>query len=148
MNPTLLLTSSVIGAVVAALLNGYWNRRAAKKAPKTEMRAEAYQDLVVFMLRDRSLPASTSTSDHGQGHSGTLAEITARLVLFGESEVVSATSTYLGAHGDLTDDRAVADFVPVVCAMRKSLLTGHGPDVATSIRALLRRTLNASHVSA
>lgn len=132
MDPTILLTSSVVAAIVAALLNGFWNRRAAKKVPKTEMRADAYRDFVVYLV---SASASNRTAvPLNTPNSPALVEIKARLLLFGESNVVSAVSTFLTQDSTLNTDEA---FVRVICEMRKSLLTGHGAGVAESIRSLL-----------
>ena len=134
MGLTILLTSSVVAAVGAALLNGFWNRQAAKKTPKTEMRADAYRDFVVHLL-------SASFSDvagvaPNNPNSPTFIEINARLLLFGESNVVSEVSAFLTKHTELDSKIAVKDFVKVVCEMRKSLLTGHKA-VADSIYRLL-----------
>ena len=130
---TILLTSSVVAAVGGALLNGFWNRRTAKKTPKTEMRADAYRDFVVHFV-------SASSSDvagvaPNNPNSPAFVEIKARLLLFGESNVVSEVSAFLTKHEAL-DSKSVEDFVRVVCEMRKSLLTGHKA-VADSIHSLL-----------
>lgn len=135
MNPTILLTSSVVAAIVAALLNGFWNRRAAKKGPKTEMRADAYRDFVVYLV--------SSSASNGTGgplsttNSPAFVEIMARLLLFGESNVVSAVSTFLTEFPKLNAKDANTAFVSVICEMRKSLLTGHGAEVAESISSFL-----------
>lgn len=129
------LTSSVIAGIGAALLNGFWNRRAAKKIPKTEMRADAYRDFVVHLVSAN--PSDVAGAHLNNTNSLALAEIKARLLLFGESNVVSAVSAFLTSHTALNGESAVAAFVKVVCAMRKSLLTGHRGEVADSIRCLL-----------
>ena len=135
MDPTILLTSTVVGAIGAALLNGFWNRRAAKKVPKTEMRADAYRDLVVHLVSTSSSGVTGAPPNTASG--ATLIEIKARLLLFGESDVVAAVAAFLTKHPALDSESAITDFVKVVCSMRKSLLTGHGDEVAESIRTLL-----------
>lgn len=135
MNPTTLLTSSVIAAIVAALLNGFWNRRAAKKVPKTEMRADAYRDFVVYLV---SSSVSNGAEDSlSTPNSQAFVEIKARLLLFGESNVVSAVATFLTELPKLNAEGANTAFVSVICEMRKSLLTGHGAEVTKSIGNLL-----------
>jgi hypothetical protein len=119
---TILLTGSAVGVIGAALLNGFWNRRAAKKLPKTEMRADAYWDFVVHLV---SASASNVTGALPNTlNSPALVEIKARLLLFGESNVVSAVSTFPAQHTALNTESAITDFARVVCEMRKSLLTG------------------------
>src|SRR5215470_3182375 len=109
--------------VDAALLNGFWNRRAAKKLPKTEMRADAYWDFVVHLV---SASASNVTKTLPNTiNSPALVAIKARLLLFGESNVVSAVSTFPAQHTALNTESAITDFARVVCEMRKSLLTDH-----------------------
>jgi hypothetical protein len=134
MDVGLLLSSSVVGALVGALLKGLWDRRAAKKEPKTEMRAEAYRDFVIYVVST----ARTSSVPPMEGSAVAKPdEIKARLLLSGESDVVAAVSHFLSRHATLDSENAIADFTTVVCEMRKSLLTGHGPTVAVNIRALL-----------
>jgi hypothetical protein len=92
----------VIAGIIGAFLNGFWNRRAAKKAPKTQMRAEAYRDFVVYMVSVASPQSSATVSD---GFSSTdLDKVIARLLLFGEGNVVSAVSTFLGRHAAVDND--------------------------------------------
>jgi hypothetical protein len=43
-------TSTVVGAMVGALMNQLLSRRAAKKTPKTEERAKAYDAFVVHIF--------------------------------------------------------------------------------------------------
>jgi hypothetical protein len=133
MDSTILLTSSVVAGISAALLNGYYNRRAAKKIPKTEMRADAYRDLVIHFVSggwsSRAAPANNGNAS--------LVEIKARLLLFGESHVVGAVSNFLNHHQALNTDSAVQEFGTVICEMRKSLLTGYKNEVSQSIKSIL-----------
>jgi hypothetical protein len=146
-NADILLTSSVIGATVAgtvtALLNSYWNRQAAKKLPKTEMRADAYRDFAVYLFSAIS-PDSAGT-DGKSSRSASLLEIKARLLLFGESNVVAAVCALLARHAALNTDAAVGDILKVVCEMRKSLLTGYAQDVVEGIRGLLLSEINTAN---
>jgi hypothetical protein len=129
-----LLTSSVIAGIIAAVLNGFWNRRAAKKAPKTQMRAEAYRDFVVHIVS--ASPQSSATFSDGFSNTD-LHKVIAKLLLFGEGNVVRAVSTFLNRHAAINSECAAKDLADVVCEMRKSLITGHGDTVLQSIRALL-----------
>jgi hypothetical protein len=144
MNTTLsaLLTSSVIAGIIGAFLNGFWNRRVAKKAPKTQLRAEAYGDFVLHIVSG-SYPQSSATALHG--FTGTeLNKVIARLLLFGEGNVVRAASTFLGRHTAIDNEYATTDFAELVCEMRKSLITGHSNTVSQSIRTLLS-TIRSRH---
>jgi hypothetical protein len=127
-------TSSAAGAIFGSLLNGFWTRRSAKKQPKTQMRAEAYRDFVVYVARalhPRQQTASESDSDVDFG------DIKARLLLFGESNVVKAASEFLTTHRAVTSEVSRKAFALVVREMRASLLTGHHGAVVQSVSALL-----------
>ena len=130
---TLLLTSSVVAGIIAGLVNGYLNRRAAKKIPKTEGRAEAYSDLVAYMVTRQA--SSTQTTSTGSVPAD-LGKIKSRLALFAESEVVIAASEFLSRHAALDTDESKKEFAEVVSVMRRSLLTGHGEDVTLNIQKL------------
>jgi hypothetical protein len=124
----LLLGSSVVGAVVGAILKAIWDRRTDKKGPKTEMRAEAYRDFIVYVVRmANGQPAAPNDGDFH--------EIVARLLLFGESAVVNAAAQ-LVKQKSLASRQAQQDLGLVVQEMRKSLLTGHSSTVVESALVL------------
>ena len=86
-----LLGSSAAGAILGTILKGFWDRNSAKKAPKTESRAIAYQDFVVYVVsRSQVMPPPEKALTKLA-----LNEIKARLILFGESKVVNAISRFL-----------------------------------------------------
>jgi hypothetical protein len=130
-----LATSTVVGVIIGALLNGAWNRRSAKKVPKTEMRAAAYRDFVAHVISHTS--SQNTASNKGYVPNSGLDDIKARLVLFGESNVVSTVAQFLSQHRTLNNADARIKFTEVICQMRKSLLTGHGETVMESISTLL-----------
>lgn len=125
----LLLGPAVVGALIGAILNAYWDRRAAKKEPKTEMRAEAYRDFIIYVVRTMDgQPVVPSNVDFH--------EIAARLLLFGESKVVKAVAQLVkhsSTHEDVQKNLGL-----VVRAMRKSLLTGSSSAVVESALALAK----------
>lgn len=121
---TTVAASSAGGALVASLLNNWWGRRAEKKAPKTEMRAKAYEDFVTYFV------AGPSAELH-------LQSITARLALYGESSVLVPAADFLSTYPDLDSPEAIAAFVAVVRRMRASLLTGHGDQAAENIQRMV-----------
>lgn len=123
--------SSAGGALVGSLLNSWWGRRSAKKVPKTEMRAEAYEDFVVYFV------AAESDLE--------LHKVKARLMLYGESAVVVAAADFLSSHGALGSNPANEAFLRVVREMRTSLLTGDGSRVMGSIEKMLARLPVRAH---
>lgn len=116
--------SSAGGALVGSTLNGWWSRRAAKKVPKTEKRVKAYEDFVIYF-------ATASSSDLD------LPSVKARLLLYGESAVVTAAADFLSNHSALGNSKANGAFLRVVREMRASLLTGDGSRVMESIEKIL-----------
>jgi hypothetical protein len=108
------LAAALIGAC-AALLVGLasprLNRRAAKKGPKTEMRARAYGDFVVYqMQRPPSAEAAGAPTPE-------LNEILGRLLVFGESRVLSAVASFI-------KNPEQCDLADVIVKMRVSVQTG------------------------
>jgi hypothetical protein len=91
--------------------------------PKTDRRAQAYQDFVTHILSAEAFAPSvegiTVTAND-------LNDIKARLIVFGESEVVCEVAKFLGKHQDLNSNDARHDFGEVIRAMRKSVATGSG----------------------
>ena len=130
----LLLGSSVIGAVVGAFLKAFWDRRAAKMEPKTVMRAEAYRDFIVYVVRMANGRPISSPPDTTTDHD--FHEIYARLLLFGESGVVDAAAGLVD-HNALDSQDAKKQIGLVVQEMRKSLLTRHGGAVVESAQKLV-----------
>ena len=113
----LLAVLSLSGGILGAILKTFWDRRAEKKKPKTTTRAEAYEEFVAFFLAAEP-PAARADQ---------LARIKARIMVFGESGVVEAVGKFL-SELDVTcgsDASTLSRLVPVIKAMRKSLLTGH-----------------------
>ena len=125
----LLLGSSVLAAIIGAALKGLLDRRAAKKEPKTERRADAYRDLLLHLVRKKNRTLSTGTY-------GDIEDIHARLILYGESGVITAAAKLLNTPDPLAPD-AEAELGALIGEMRKSLLTGHGAEVISSSLELL-----------
>lgn len=120
-----ILGSSFLGAVAGSVLKGILDRRIAKRVPKTDRRAEAYKDFATFFIA------------YVEGGAKNLKEIKSRLVVFGESEVVSAAANFLGKHQSLNTEEARQDFCEVIRAMRRSVRTGAGDDVMKAVLKLL-----------
>lgn len=125
----LLIGSSVLAAIIGAALKGLLDRRAAKKETKTERRADAYHDFLLHIARKKNKTFSPET--HGD-----LLDIQARLVLYGESGVVTAAAKLLQTPDPLSPE-AEPELSAVIGEIRKSLLTGHGPEVLKSALVLL-----------
>lgn len=121
---------SLMGGILGATLKSTWDRRAEKKRPKTEGRAVAYEDFVMFFLTSSDPPGEREPE---------LAKISAKVLVFGETKVIKAVSAFM-KEIDLTK-RITADQISgleaVVQAMRSSLLTGCGPEARSAIRELL-----------
>jgi hypothetical protein len=130
------LSSSLVGTVIGAVLKTIWDRRAAKKAPKTQMRAEAYRDFILYVVENAEASESTRV-DSALGTRSEFHKITARLLLFGESEAVKAAAQ-LAQHRTLATPEAMHAFAEAVREMRKSLLTGHDEWVLEHAKALAR----------
>jgi hypothetical protein len=120
---------AILGGIVGAILNNLWSRNSAKKAPKTQMRAEAYKDFVMHILLIAGERPVLSTDSE-------LREILARLMVFGESKVVSAVDRFLSKREELNSDAFRKSFCEVVCAMRTSLVTRSDENVSENIGAL------------
>jgi len=125
---------ALVGAVIGAVLKGLLDRRLAKKVPKTDRRAQAYQDFVTHVLSVESF-ASGGEGVTVAAHN--LNGIKARLIVFGESEVVCEIADFLNKHGDLKSSDAQKDFGKVVRAMRRSVATGSRKAVIANALALL-----------
>ena len=134
---TAIAGSTLVGTIVGSVLQALWDRRAAKKTPKTEMRTNAYLDFVVHFLTHRvHVAAPLPAADTGSTTS--LEEIKARLLVFGEKKVVIAVGTFLGHHNAIDSDAARQEFRNVIRQMRKSVLTGHcGKRLIEGIEGLL-----------
>ncbi len=128
--------TAFLGIIIGAVLNNFWSRNSAKKAPKTQMRAEAYRDFVMHILQATTQqPAVLLKTD------SKLREIVARLIVFGESRVVSAVNGFLSVSKELNGNDFRKSFCEVVCAMRRSLVTGADDDVIENIGTLLNRVI-------
>lgn len=103
-----LLGSSLIAAVCGGLVTGYWSRRAAKKVPKTERRASAYEEVAVRLVSE-CLDAGARTPLLLDDRP--FRDAVARVFLFRESSVVSALSSFL-KHRSVNRDEAVDGVTP------------------------------------
>lgn len=122
----------LVGVVVGVILTTWLSREIAKKAPKTDMRAKAYGDFVVHIMCDYADDATEKTPESD------LNEITARLVVFGEEEVVCAVAEFLKVHRGRNSNEANEKIVAVIGAMRDSLETAHGTDVLEAIASIMK----------
>ena len=132
----LLAALSLLGGIIGATLKAWWDRRAEKKKPKTETRAQAYEEFVAFFLISTASPESRMDE---------LARINARILVFGESKVVKAVTEFLKKL-DLehsVDCSTLRGLVPVIKEMRSSLLTGH-KWIEPTIQELLNLQVNLS----
>lgn len=110
-----------VGATLLGLFIGpQLNRRVAKKGPKTEMRARAYEDFVAYYLRPE--PPAAGAGVHGRD----LNDILARLLVFGESEVISAVAAFL-------NNPEKCDLADVIVKMRASVLTGQAEELIIKV---------------
>jgi hypothetical protein len=73
----------------------------------------------------------------GAGAAKDLSDIKARLIVFGESEVVCEVANFLRKHQGLSGDEARQDFGAVIRAMRKSVATGSGAAVIVNALELV-----------
>ena len=124
---------AVLGAIIGAVIKAKSDRRAAKKIPKTEMRAEAYRDFMAYTVR--CVHRQKDPGDEAPEGSADFHDITARLLLFGESDVVNAAAQ-LVKHESLTTAEAEEAFCHLVRKMRASLLTGSEGIVIASAKTL------------
>jgi hypothetical protein len=108
------------------MLAAVLDRCAEKKKPKTESRAKADGDLLVSVLQD---PAGSEAP--------AFREIRARLMVFGETNVLSALADY-----DKNKSETRHHLLPVILEMRESLLTGHKKDAESAVQALLEQEQN------
>lgn len=125
-----------LGILAGAILNNFWSRNSAKKTPKTQMRAEAYRDFVVHILHTLAERPDIVLSADSK-----LREILARLIIFGDSNVVSAVNKFLNKNEESNDTDFRHRFSEVVRAMRRSLVTGSDENVIENIRKLLNRVI-------
>jgi hypothetical protein len=125
---------ALVGAVIGILLKGLLDRRLAKKAPKTDRRAQAYQDFVAHVL---AVDSSASGVGGVTVAAHDLNSIKARLIVFGESEVVCEVANFLNKYRDLKTGEAKRDFGEMIRAMRTSVATGSGREVIANVLALL-----------
>ncbi len=128
-----ILGSSFLGAVVGSVLKGVWDRRLARRVPKTDRRAEAYKDFAIYFIAHISMDAK----DRLKTPAPNLNDIKARLVVFGESEVVCAVTNFLKTHQSLNTPPARKAFCEVIKVMRGSVRTGASDKVMNSILELL-----------
>lgn len=127
------ILAAFVGAIAGSVLKGVWDRSLAKKAPKTERRAEAYKDFATYF----AFYVSASEDARRAVAPLNLDEINSRLILFGESEVVNEAANFLATHQSLDADDAKEDFVKVVRAMRGSIATGNGDEVMGNVKTIL-----------
>ena len=73
------------------MLKGVWDRRLPRRVPKRNRRAEVYEPFAVYFIANRDMGADDGSSNAALD----LNKINSRLVVFGESEVVKASSTFL-----------------------------------------------------
>lgn len=105
--PTLITAAAALAGVLIAQ---FLTRRAARRAPKTELRARAYGDFVAYYMGHaaRGTDAGKSCPE--------LNGILARLLVYGESEVLSAVSVFLTSSDQ-------CDLADVIAEMRGSVRT-------------------------
>lgn len=115
----------VLSVGLAALLTYVLNRKAAKHAPKTEMRARVYGEFVKFWLCDRNAEGECGTTGR------TLNEILARLVVYGKDEVISQVALLL------EEPESVERLKNVIAKMRDGVQTSDGEEVMKSIEKIL-----------
>jgi hypothetical protein len=112
-----------VGATTLGLFLGpKMNRRVAKKGPKTEIRARAYEEFVAYHLRPELHEGGAVA------HGPELSNILARLLVFGESGVIAAVAEFLGT------PRERRNLTNVIVKMRASVMTG---EAKGSIKILL-----------
>ena len=128
-------TFAFLGAIAGSVLKGYFDRRLAKKEPKTERRAQAYEDFATYFIAG----GGDGDDKNSSAKSLNLKEIIARLVVFGESDVVSEAAIFLTIYDKLDETKAKKAFSNVISAMRKSVRTGAGNKLHEKIQSLLHK---------
>jgi hypothetical protein len=116
-----LATLSLTGGIIGACLKGFWDRQGEKKKPKTELRAKAYEDFILQVISDPKHKDKTS-----------FMEVRAKLMVYGETKVLTALSDYYKVKNP-----NLQNLHPVIIAMRKSLLTGNKSRAQQALTELL-----------
>lgn len=117
----MLATLSLAGGVLGATLKAIFDRRADKKKPKTDNRADAYEDFIIQVISD---------PDHKK--KAEFLAVRARLLVYGETNVLAALSKYYAS-----DSSDLQCLVPLIVEIRKSLVTGHRSNAKLAISSLL-----------
>lgn len=120
------------GVVIGTLVKGKLDRHAAKLSPKTTGRAEAYRDFVKYVLANPDLSSANAGVDPN------LKDVVARLIVFGDKEVLAAMDDFLLRHRTLQSGEGCAAFARVVTAMRASLVTNSGEHVEKLSERIIR----------
>ena len=128
-----IVSGSFFGAVAGTVLKGFFDRRLAKKEPKTDRRAEAYKDFVIYFMT-YSVEADDKNSSIELLN---LNEIKSRLIVFGETCVVNQVSEFLASNQNLSSLKAKQEFCEVIRQMRKSVKTGAEKDLMGKIQKML-----------
>lgn len=127
------IASSTVGGVIGAVVNQFWSRRSAKKGPKTQERAKAYEALIVHLASSIGEGKLFRPEDKESN----LQALLARIVVYGESDVVLAVAKFIQEYRFGAEGTPVAFLVDTVLEMRKSLLTGAGYEVRQAIEGIL-----------
>ncbi|HEX6912738.1 MAG TPA: hypothetical protein VF142_20190 [Longimicrobium sp.] len=130
------LATAFLGAVLGSMLKGKWDRRVARRQPKTMGRAQAYEAFLAHMLAHAQPPNATK-ADQGLTHA------VSRLILYGESEPLCAATDFMLKHRALDSDAARAALKEVAGAMRRSLKASSHDEVMGHISRLIRATADA-----
>ena len=136
--------SSAVGSVVGSVATQAWTRRSAKKAPKTQERAKAYEQMLEHLCgavqggRIRYLPECSAA----------LCSLSSKVVLYGESEVVREVSAVVDAYRSSPNGIPANELLRVVKAMRSSLLTGTSEETMHAVERLLAPQSDAKPTTA
>lgn len=112
----------ICSVLISALVQFYLGRSSEANRKRTEIKAQAYLDLLNSVSHIASTAGTNRTDDLKRELLRDLIQSKSRVVLVGSKEVVQEVHQFFTKHDQLKTKESMSDFSVLVMAMRKDLV--------------------------
>ncbi len=110
----------VVGVVVGALLQAFFNRKNQKANNLSELQNKAYSDFLNAVSKI-AVTQRKNQRDHAAEELSSLADAKSRICVYGDTGVVHHLATFLRAGGTLQTESEILSFTRLCLQIRKSI---------------------------